>query len=421
MRLSPSRQLIVGQVVGQMALVLVIPALTRMVDPASMGIYQVAFSVALIAQPAATLRLELVIPTSHSSRRRKERAVGLLVPTVTAAVSIAVGVAVLAGLGAEQGSVVVAAGLILLAMAIVSIENAVLLRAGALGRLALRNLISGVLAAALQIALAALWPTALSLAIALLVGRLVATLLTPGGSGVGDNDDEKPDLGRRGFARTTSAILSGTVSNAATQSIVIATFIALGPAAAALVGVAQRVAGTPTTLVGQALAQSTLADAAPLIRAQRFGLASLVSRALKKYVAFAAILAIGMMILAPPLAGPVLGEEWASAGTLIAIFAVPLCLQLATIPTSNLLVPLRKEHQLLLLQSLRLVVVTGVIFGTAVLIGNLTLVFVSTALIWSLAYGALIAYTLWAARQWDRICASDEKPQDERDNPDANR
>ncbi|WOQ69211.1 hypothetical protein RYJ27_10970 [Microbacterium limosum] len=65
-------------VIGQLALVAVIPVLARVFPPAELGVYQeVAFAIAFILLPLATLRMEYIVPTTLSQdlvRRRLSQA-----------------------------------------------------------------------------------------------------------------------------------------------------------------------------------------------------------------------------------------------------------------------------------------------------------------------------------------------------------
>lgn len=173
-----SRELLLGQLIGQLALLLAIPVLTRLLSTSEMGIYQSGFSIALILQPLATLRRELLIPVTDGQTSLRHRTVGLkfaaLCSGITTFISIPLGFAGYRSL-AELSLVT---GLILMSLAIISIENAYLIRHSQFRRLAARNLLAGTLSAILQIAAAFFIPTSLAVAASLLIGRALATFIT---------------------------------------------------------------------------------------------------------------------------------------------------------------------------------------------------------------------------------------------------
>lgn len=399
-----SRQLVLGQLVGQVALVVAIPFLTRLLPAGEMGAYQAGFSIALVLQPLATLRRELLIPVSRAADTRRQRRVAVVFAGACTAVLAAAGLVLHLVSLRHAADVLLATALILFSTALMTVENAYLIRQGALSRLAARNLLAGSVAAVLQVLTALAVPTAAAVAGALLLGRGVATAVTVVRRSVDETHDE---AGARRSQRAVSAILSAMVANASSQAVVIGSFVVLGPVASATVGVGQRIGGAPTTLVGQALSQVALGSAAPLIRERRPGLAPLLRRQTLRTAAVAAVTAAGLMVGAPLLAVPVLGAGWGEAGIVTAVFAIPLSLQLVALPVTTLLIPLGYERQLLGLQCGRLALILGTLALASAVTGDLVAACVATSIAWTLAYVPILWMSFAAARAHDRAAMSD--------------
>lgn len=396
-----ARGLILGQLIGQLALVLAIPFLTRLLSVTEMGVYQTAFSVALILQPLATLRQELLIPVSGANEARRHRYIGLGFAGICSSAAGLTALVLWALARERMAEVFLTIALVLFAFALVTIENAYLIRRSRFGRLALRNLLSGVGSASLQVVAALLFSSALAIAAALLLGRLIATVIT-----IAHEPLAKHPTREEGHTsqRSISAIFSGMVSTASTQAVILGSFETLGAAAAAQVGVGQRIGGTPMMLVGQALSQISLGAAAPLIRERRPGLATQLRSQTLRTAGPAAIFASALIVGGPLLAVPVLGPGWEQAGVVAAIFAVPLSLQLVALPATTLLIPLGFARKLLLMQIARLAVILLALGVTSAVSGDVIATCVVTSMAWTAAYGPILTLAFRAARGHDRAC-----------------
>lgn len=406
-----SRELIIAQLVGQLALLLAIPVLTRLLSPTEMGIYQTGLSVALILQPLATLRRELLIPFAGMRDARKHRGIGLGFAAALSGATALMAIPAWAMGNVSLAETFLATALILPSFALMYVENAYLIRHGAQGRLAVRNLVGGVLSAALQVVAALLLPGAIAIAGALLLGRAVATFitvvrLTPSA--------EVDGRGEKKSQRSVSAISSAMIAAASSQAVVIVSFATLGPSAAAQVAVGQRVAGAPASLIGQALTQIALSSAAPLIREQRPGMTSQLRSLTIRTGAAAAVTAATLMIGGPALAAPILGPGWEVAGVMAAIFAIPLSLTLVALPATTLLIPLGRERLLVSLQTVRLVAIVSAIVVTSALTDDALTTSVVTAAVWTLAYIPLMTAAFRATVAHDRFCtqAADQGSED---------
>lgn len=399
---SSTRDLVFGQLVGQLALLAAIPVLTRLLSPSEMGFYQIGLSAALILQPLGTLRRELVLPFGSSANVRRHRLVGL---GASLGLSGLIGaLALIAWLGgyAEVATAGASTALILLSLGLIYIENAYLIRIGAQRRLALRNLLGGILSATLQVAAAYSGWGAVGISLALLVGRAFATMLTMLGLRPGVDSSARGQVRRQ---RPVSAILSAMIAAASSQAIILGSAFSLGAAGSAQIAVAQRIASTPSSLIGQGLMQVILGSAAPLIRDGRSGLTKRLRSQTLRLGALAIVLALLLVFAGPSLAVPVLGPAWSQAGTLIAVFAVPVSMLVVALPATTLLIPLGHERMLLVLQLARLLAILAAIVVSSWLGNGVVAVSAYTSAAWSLAYIPLLGAGFWATAKHDRGCS----------------
>lgn len=399
-----SRQLIVGQLVGQMAALVAIPVLTRLVSAEEMGVYQTGLSVALILQPLASLRRELLIPFAEVQEAERNRRTALGFGAGCSGVLALVALVMWTAGAGHVGAILLSTAFILLSLVLIYIENAYLILRGEHGRLASRNLIGGGLSACLQILTGLVAPNAIAIALALLVGRAIATAVT---SARLSPVESTPRRAERKSQRPISAVLSPMLATASTQAVIIGSFVTLGATAAAQVGLAQRVAAIPTSLIGQALTQIALSHAAPLIREQRPGLTSRLRMQTVKATVATVPVTIALMVGGPLLAGTLLGDDWEPAGDLTAIFAVPLALSFVALPATTLLIPLGRERLLAFLQFLRLLVILLSLAIGSRLADDVLVTSAIAAVTWSMTYVPLLTAAFAGTARHDRECGAE--------------
>lgn len=358
-RSTRTLQLVAGQVLGQLCIVGIIPILTRSYAPVVLGTYQAAMAVAMTVQPLASLRSEFVLPSLRHDRSAQALYRLALVSTSGIVAVTALAAAVLWYLSLAIAPSVFMAALLIAALALTVLDNAKLLRLRAEGRLAARNLLAGLFTAGLQLGVAFANLPVEMLALAFLVGRLLAILVTSSRGRSFDLADIGEEPHPYGMRRASLAVASGVTATATAQMFTATSAPALGPEASGFVGVSQRIAGLPIGLLGQGLAQALQSRTATTIRAGRAGLRRQVSQQIATLSGVAALTSAALIIFAPPLAGPLLGPEWVPAGTVIAILAIPLSFQLVIGPLMPLLPMLAKEHLLLFIQLSRFILVGG--------------------------------------------------------------
>lgn len=350
--------LVGANVIGQLALLAALPVLTRTFGPEELGPYQTALALALMVQPFATFRAELIIPTVGLWEARQLRTWSIW-GTVTGSAILAVCAYFAMRLGGAWEFLLIAA-LVLPAYALMAIDTALLIRGRKLARVAARNILSGLFVALLQIVAAVLLESVLAVAAALLLGRLFAVSLT--------RDPVPIDLREGGsvsrrwtFGRGILTAFTAFVANAPGQGFRLYGAAVLGPSAAAQIGVAQQSSSAPLGLVSQGLAQLVQAEIAPIIRTGEGSLERAVWRQLAWMAPAAMVVSTSLLILGPVLAVPIFGPEWSETGGLIAILGIPAGFQLLVAPLMPVFVMLGRERLLLSLQVARVILIAVVI------------------------------------------------------------
>lgn len=401
-RRSSSFGMIVGQLVGQVGLVAAIPVLTRHYEPGVYGYYQLGSAVAVTIQPLASIRAELVLP----SLRHDANAGQLYRRATTVAVALSVCglllsvIMLLLGIGGAARSTATAA-MLTLSSSVTVLDNARLIRISEYSRLAWRNALSGLFAGIFQVAASLAGLGVIMLGVSVLLGRGLAIALTAGRLSF-DPDDRGPEDRRYGLGRMAASISSGVIASFSAQLLTVFSPTAYGPKASAYVGTSQRIAGMPILLIGQGLSQTVQAGSASLIRRRAPGLLRQVRQQLVWCSILGAVVSLGLITLAPVLAVPVLGPGWKEAGTITAILAIPLSMQLVVSPAMPLLPMLGHEKLLLGLQATRLVLgVASIVLSVSVgldLVGA-AIVFGSATVV---GYGILLAVVLATVRSYER-------------------
>ena len=398
-----------AQVIAQVSLVAVLPFLTRAYSTAEIGYFQLAMAVAMTAQPLATLRSEFAVPSlvTDSAVRRLVRT-SLL---VLAAVVLGTGVLSALLVRSHSGSAQVAgmSALMLAGLGWTAIDNAVLIRCGDAGRLAVRNLLGGTIAAAAQLLTAFIGGGVVLLAASVLVGRVVAIAFTRRPLPAPQERDD-PEPRPYTVPRAASSMLSGLVATATGQSLIFATGLGQSATASAYVGVAQRAAGAPLTLLGQGLAQLMQSHVAPMVRNGRPGVRARILKQVVVLSGVAVACAAALMVLAPPLAVPLLGKGWEDAGLVVAILAIPMSFQLVVGPLMTVLPLLGRERLLLATQVSRFLLVALTLGVTLASGAGLIATTLAYGVATVLGYVGMLAVVLRAASIRDtRLSMHDER------------
>ncbi|GAB3815832.1 hypothetical protein GCM10028820_14070 [Tessaracoccus terricola] len=391
---SDSSKVVIGNVVGQLALLASLPVITRAYGPEAFGVYGTAMALALILQPVLTLRVEHVIPAYADLAEAKKRT--RLANIVTSGVCGAV----LAGalLIPQTCDALPELALLLWAYSWISVDNAMLIRQGRLRLLAWRNALGGLIAMLLQLLGAAVAPSSIVLAGGFAFGRLASVLITTRPIGRPESGRSMPE--HRDRRRTLHAVISGVVSNTSTQMLVVATNLTYGSAPAGQAAAAQRAAGAPSTFMGQAMAQLVMARVSDSVR-QGAEVTPVLRSMFLKLSVLAAAVGVGLLTLGPIVIPIFLGDGWELAGSLTAIFAIPFAMQFVTVPALPVFSVLRQEGLLLRTQLIRVAAVgAGAVTGYLV-DGGVLFLGVLVALAMTLTYLYMLIVLWRCAKKFD--------------------
>lgn len=403
---------VLSQIVAQLSLVAVLPVLTRSYDASAIGAFQIATSAAMTIQPLATLRTEFVIPVAKNSFHLIKLGYWSLLIFSGGAILLSVVFAVVFFKG-EVAQIGMMTGALVGAFGWTVVDNAVLIRRGELNRLAIRNIIAGTLGATFQVVSAHLSLEVYGLAVSIVVARIFAIGVTrihtkgngPKVEAIAGGGSDDPYSARR----IVASVASGIVATGTNQSLTIIVGISGSTASSGHMGIAQRAAAAPLTLVGQGLGQVMQARVAPLVRYRRRGLPKVVIRQATALAIVAAVCAAGLMVLAPILAEPILGAGWKPAGILVSILAIPLSFQLVVGPLMTILPLLGKETLLLVVQTARFMLVVGSVVGAS--IAGLS----ANAIAMVFGVATVVGYigmyiVVWSqVRAFEASCAGDEE------------
>ena len=396
-----------AQAIAQLSVIAVIPLITRQYAAEEVGWYQLATAIAMTLQPLATLRVEFAIPsTQHEANVRTLMRSAMGVTFGLSGGLVAAALIAYATNAEASAAVLAMTGLLVAGFSWTAIDNARLIRLDQTQPLALRNLSAGVIAAVLQIVAIFVAADVVFLAAAILIARLIAMSFTRG--------DRRLNASSAGierapytFKRGSRSVLSGLVASATGQVLVFGAGLGYGAAASAYVGLAQRAAGTPLTLLGQGLAQVMQGRIAPLIREGRNGLVQHIRQQVLWLSVLSSLTAVALIVLAPILAVPLLGEGWQMVGTITAILAVPLSFQLLVGPLMTILPMLAREGLLLVLQICRLTLVVAAVVGGMLAGADLIQVSILYGIATVIGYVAMLIVVIVVAGDHDRRCTGD--------------
>lgn len=390
-------QLLGSQISGQVMLIAAIPLLTRLLDPAEMGHYQIALSIALIALPFAIFQTDVFLSVARSDTEVTALVRRAIISTsIVAIVAASVSFGTSNGAGLELG---ITTFLLTAAMSVTAVANSLLIRKRDIPKLIKRNIFGGALVAVTQMIFTVLHPTAISLGLGMVVGRALSQVLWK------STMNFEPELdsvqGSQSFWRSVIGSSSNALGTFASQMPMLLVAPLYGPAAAGYLGLGQRVVGAPTGLLGQGINQIVVADASAIIRSGKAELWPAVRRPMI-FLTFAALAsALALAILAPPLTPWIFGAAWAPAGQYIQILALPMCLQLIAIPMVPLMAMLGKQRELLSLQILRIFCITICALTGAVFSFEMPATVTLISVVWTVAYCATIGLAVVAMRNYD--------------------
>lgn len=351
-----SSSLLVGQIIGQLAVIGVTPVLTRVYSPSEFSVYALAIAIAIIVEPLATRRIEVVLASQKTRIDLRELCRRALIGVFIVALFLCLA-SVLFRIAGQPSTAdgLLGALFVLVASTLSSLDNGRLLRDGAYKRVGIRNGLGGLIVATLQLLFALSDLAAILLPVAVLVGRVLAIALT---WTVRDRWLLTALLRSRpltpgALLPTRRDVLSGLLSSTALYGATYVTALFFGPYLVGLVGTAQRLVSAPASLVMAGISQIYGAGLGNRIRNEQGSLRLFITGIQVRTAILVAPVMLCVFVFAPSVAPWLLGEDWRSLGQFASILAIPAGVYLVAAPPTGVLIMLGKSRTLLLIQSTR--------------------------------------------------------------------
>lgn len=362
-------RILAGSVAGQGLVLLSYPFLTRLYDPAEFGLLVVFTSVTSMIGVLSTASLETAVLIPKTDEEAAAVAWAAL-----ASVAITTGATAVAGwfLGTLVGELlgVPALGdfwwLIALTVAVHGcyfVLSEWIVRRRSYGTLGHRNLVQGIGQVVTQIGLGLLGVRPLGLLLGSAVGRLVGT------GGMLSRDGlfrrkrptfrEVADAVRRFRRFPLVASWSKLLNTAGLQVPFLVISAAYGDARAGLLGLAVRIIGGPTAVLGQAVYQVFTGESSARLRESDSDLAAFTRRSVMRLLAIGVGPAVLVAAFSPFAFELVFGPAWTDAGRFAQLLAVVYLAEFAVTPISQVLWLLERQDLQLIWDAGRLVLTAG--------------------------------------------------------------
>jgi O-antigen/teichoic acid export membrane protein len=379
----------------------VTPLLTRQYSPEDIGLYQIAMVLAIGTAMLASMRIDTILPSVPD-----EEMPGLLrMVRFGLGWLIGAGLVMVPLLTVWMPKIANALAMIIIlavVLAFQTVDTAMLIRSQSLAALSRRNATFGITAAGFQVAAGILCPSAWSLAMGVVAGRLLAVLTTRPKVAPHSTAMSQANTGASyGKASAARNVLAGVLASFSTQGLLLAVAAVLGAGAAGQVAIAQRAASAPITLVGQGIAQAVALKASATVRAAAPRLTVQLLRDTKRLLLIAVAASLTLFALGAFGLELVLGPGWDEAATVLMILSVGMLAQLAVSPQTVVFPLIRCERLQLRLEGAK----TVTLLGSALLVGwatrSLWWMAVATSVVLFVAYLGTLLLLLRQATKWD--------------------
>jgi O-antigen/teichoic acid export membrane protein len=388
-----SLTVLTGSGLGHFVGLALTPAIARLYSPDVFGGFASMLAVSTALVGISTFRLEVLAQrTTADSEARSLLRLALASSVAWGILSsvVAVGVAAFTGefLWLAAGPLVMVASLQL-------VGGGVLTRRGEYRELAGANFAQGASAGSVQVGLGVLAPTSWSLLAGFMLARLVwirpLVRFLPGDQAKLDRTPIRHYASMAG----PSAFFSGLGG----QAPILLASLLFGAGAAGLLAMSFRLVVSPLGIVSQAAAAATLGEVGRSLRDDQGSAERIVRRAMRDLFLLGLLPCSLAAAFGPWLVPLVLGPEWATTGSLIALLAAGTLAQLTVSPFAHVLNLLGRSRQLLVWDGSRLIGITaawlipwalGLRLPAVVGIYSITLVATYT-LLWLLLRAALRA------------------------------
>lgn len=388
-RLSMRRALITlstGTAVGQAAVVLGSPVLSRLYPPAEFGTGATAAAVIAVGSATACLSADQFVHASEDADERVDYIrLGLRANLIVSCV-LAVGLTgFVRPTSLTDALLVITTAVAVYAGARYTLGSQLAVIDGSFSSLARRNAVQGVSQSGSQIAFGAISPTAASLSTGQALSRVISAVqfqpfvrraLDAKGTGVGRKVSSVPML----VASASTLLAAGSL-----QLPVLLSSATYGSGSAGLVALSQRVLALPMTLVGGAMGQTFLHQMGVARERSPGGGPALLRRYLRVLVPGAVVIALVLALVAPLTFAFVFGSEWGPAGDIARVNALAVGSQFVSSPLSVALVPLGYERRLFTILCGRVAAGVAIFLGGSALGAGI----VTTMLVYSVALAAL--------------------------------
>lgn len=358
-----------GTAAGQGLVVISAPVLTRLYSPEDFGIFGVYGALVGIMATFTALRYELAIPLPEDEETANDLAVLALLIVGAVSVMVFGAVSLWGDRVAERlGTPALGPFLWMLPLSIAFAGCSQVLvywsvRQGTFGDVARGKLSQGLGQVLGSVGLGILESGPAGLLAGDVAGRMSGT----GALGVRAVRDSRLALKAefRGLAAAASRyrrfplIASGSalVNTLGLQLPMLLLATLYGSKVAGWYALTQRVIGVPMSLVGSAVAQVYLAEAAKLSRRRRGEVRKMYSATAGRLLLFGGFPILGFGLIAPWLFSWIFGEDWQDAGKYAQVLAATFAAQFVVVPLSQTLNVLQRQEVQLLWDTGRLVLV----------------------------------------------------------------
>lgn len=368
-------------------------------DPDDFGVQAQALAVATVAATIGSLRLDQAVSAVREDRAAAAACVAAATSAILLGVPLSVGVSLLVLPSSIDGLSIGLAAAWIPALVLHSSLTALAQRRNAFGLAAWGRIAASVTAASVAISLGALGHVdGSSLLMGTLAGSCAGGLLLllfaagrPGTAAMHPSAWIRWSHEFRAFALYSTPVQA--LADLLAQLPVIVLGRAFGTDFSGYLGMAQRIGLSPPTMLGQVMRQVVFPTAARSFHAGRMPVAMLLRVGGATGLGGVAWMLLVVGVLAAD-DGAVLGPEWAEAGHVVTILAVPFLLQTINIPLSVAWPVAGRQRRELGVTIVRAVLVAGVLAG-ATLASDRSVALVvyasGASVAWLVAIGAVLA------------------------------
>ncbi|MBF0722786.1 lipopolysaccharide biosynthesis protein [Sanguibacter inulinus] len=404
---------------GQLILIAISPVLTRLFTPQEFGHYTILISVIAVMSVAATLRFEAAIPLAMTA----EDALGVaragvastlffsfLVIPILIAVELVIPWKLLPDGGGAQLWVLVPA---VIAFGLYELGTQFAIRRQRYGAVGARSLIQSGGTALGQLSFGVL-----GVGSGLIWGQILGKLLAVGFLAPLVRTESR-DLGRvpklreifKKYKRFPLFLAPSSLFNVlGTQAPYLMIGAVFGAPAIGFLGLIQRLVAAPQALVGQAIGQVYVGEAAARLRGGAGDSRRPFVRATSWLVIIALPIGVGMALIPGSLLGAIFGTEWEGASAYLSAFAPAFVAQFVVAPVSQTLIIAGRQRLQLMWDVSRVIIVSSAIIAVHAYGGSAVDATWAFSIASVMCYGALWFLCLAAASRPVADSSEDERP-----------